>query len=107
MRDFDELRPLTAGRLLGVWRSCREIGDPLERVLRCNGRIVSECCFLRGEPVYLNEMEALEDLTGGEMETLLWQLAEGGAREGRRTGNEQPAENPAFDTARFERLRGE
>ena len=41
MRKADELRPLTAGRLLELWREYRETGDPLERVLRCNGRILS------------------------------------------------------------------
>ena len=58
MRAVDELRPLTAGRLLELWQACREIGDPLERVLRCNGRIVSECCFFRGERVYRDGAEA-------------------------------------------------
>ena len=52
MRKMDELRPLTAGRLLALWRECRETEDPLERVLRCNGRILAECCFFRGERVY-------------------------------------------------------
>ena len=41
MRKMDELRPLTAGRLLALWRECRETEDPLERVLRCNGRILA------------------------------------------------------------------
>ncbi len=107
MREIDELRPLTAGRLLALWRDCRETGDPLERVLTCNGRIVSECCFLRGERVYGNGTEALEDLTGREMERLLLRLAEGGGREERRPRESAAEENPKFDAARFEALRKE
>jgi len=107
MRDFDELRPLTAGRLLELWRECRETGDPLERVLRCNGLILSECCFLRGERVYQNETEVLEELTGRQMERLLLRLAEGGGPMGRRPESGPAAENPGFDPERFRALRGE
>ena len=64
MRDLDELRPLTAGRLLALWRQCREYGDPLERVLVCNGRILAACCFFRGEPVYGDETAGLVARTG-------------------------------------------
>ena len=78
MREIDELRPLTAGRLLELWQACREAGDPLERVLLCNGRILSECCFAQGKRVYGDEAEALADLTGRQMERLLRRLAEGG-----------------------------
>ena len=67
MREIDELRPLTAGRLLELWQACREAGDPLERVLLCNGRILSECCFAQGKRVYGDEAEALADLTGRQM----------------------------------------
>ena len=107
MREIDELRPLTAGRLLALWQDCREIGDALERVLRCNGRIVSECCFFRGERVYRDGAEALEDLTGRQMERLLMTLAEGGGREDRRPEEHGAEENPQFDAARFQALRGE
>lgn len=107
MRDTDELRPLTAGRLLALWREYRETGDPLERVLRCNGRILSECCFFQGQRVYANEAEALEDLTGRRMEQLLARLAEGGGPLGDRPGSGPAEENPEFDAARFEALRGE
>lgn len=107
MRRIDELRPLTAGRLLALWRDCRETGDSLERVLTCNGRILSECCFLRGERVYENETEALEDLTGRQMERLLRRLVEGGGWEDRRPREGAGAENPEFDAARFEALREE
>jgi len=107
MRDIGELRPLTAGRLLELWRECREIDDPLERVLRCNGRILSECCFLRGERVYQSETEALGDLTGRQMERLLLRLAEGGGPEVRRSEGGPAAENPGFDAERFRALRGE
>lgn len=107
MRETDELRPLTAGRLLELWREYREAGDPLERVLRCNGRILSECCFFRGGRVYADEAEALEDLTGRQMERLLTRLAEGGGPLDRRPGDGPAEENPEFDAARFEALRGE
>lgn len=104
MRDLDELRPLTAGRLLALWRECRETEDPLERVLRCNGRILAECCFFRGERVYGGGMEALEDLTGLEMERLLRRLAEGGGPWGRPLEERAGAVNPAFDPERFEAM---
>lgn len=106
MRDIDELRPLPAGRLLELWRESRESGDPLERVLLCNGRILARCCFFRGAPVYRDEAEALEDLTGRQMERLLLRLAGDGGEE---TGPAAPgnsAENPAFDPARFSALGG-
>jgi len=107
VRDIDELRPLTAGRLLGLWRACREIEDPLERVLRCNGLILSESCFSQGERVYKDETEALEDLTGRQMERLLLRLAEGGGLSGRRSERGPMEENPGFDPARFQALQGE
>lgn len=106
MRDVDELRPLRLGRLLELWRQCRECGDPLERVLLCNGRILAESCFFRGEPVYGDEREALEDLTGRQMERLLWKLAEGGG-EDRSPQADRGTVNPAFDAARFAALQGE
>ena len=69
MREIDQLRPLTAGRLLSLWQACREeTEDPLERALLCNAGILAACCFFRGERVYGGGMEALEDLTGLEME---------------------------------------
>lgn len=37
MIPVDELRPLSAARLLALWRDCREAAeDPLERTLLCN-----------------------------------------------------------------------
>lgn len=103
MRGIDELRPLTAGRLLALWRQCREAEDPLERVLTCNGRILSECCFFQGQRVYGDETEALADLTGRQMERLLCRLArDGGPGEDRR--REAEAVNPEFDAARFAAL---
>ncbi len=104
MREIDELRPLTAGRLLALWRQCREAEDPFERVLTCNGRILAECCFFQGERVYAGEAEALADLTGRQMERLLRRLADGGAE---RPPAGRETVNPAFDAARFEALRGE
>lgn len=103
MRDIDELRPLRMGRLLELWRQSRECGDPLERVLLCNGRILSECCFAQGKRVYGDEAEALADLTGRQMERLLCRLARDGG-----SGEDRPTEpgtvNPEFDAARFAAL---
>lgn len=105
MRDIDELRPLSLSRLLELWRQCREYADPLEQVLLCNGRVLAESCFYQGGPVYGDGAEALEDLTGRQMERLLWKLAEGGGDRRPPAGRETV--NPAFDTARFDALRGE
>ena len=102
MRKMDELRPLTAGRLLALWRECRETEDPLERVLRCNGRILADCCLQEGTPVYRDELDVLADLTGREMERLLRRLAEGGGE----IPSSQAEANPAFDPARFAALGG-
>lgn len=106
MRDVDELRPPRLGRLLELWRACRAAAeDPLERVLLCNGRILSECCFFQGERVYEDGAEVLADLTGRQMEKLLLRLAEGGPEEDRRPS--AGTVNPEFDAARFDALRGE
>lgn len=101
MREIDELRPPTAGRLLALWREVRETAeDPLERTLLCNARIAAESCFRRGEPVFADEQEVLTALTGRQLEGLLRRLAE-----------EAPAPdgagNPAFDESRFAALREE
>ena len=106
MREFDELRPLTAGRLLALWRESRDTGDQLERVLLCNGRVLAQCCFFQGRPVYQNETEALEDLTAGQVERLLLRLSEGGGEQEPRPAPDHAAENPSFDAARFQALRG-
>ena len=101
MKDVDELRPLTAARLLAIWReSGREAEDPLERSLLANARVLAESCFYRGEPAFGSSEEVLEELTGRQMESLLRALAEGG--QPRHAG-----ENPSFDQGRFLRLRGE
>lgn len=104
MRDVDELRPPKLGRLLTLWQESRKSGGPLEQVLLCNGRILSECCFFQGKRVYASGGEALADLTGRQMERLLRRLADGGAE---RPPAGREAVNPAFDAARFEALRGE
>jgi hypothetical protein len=97
MRDIDELRQLTAGRLLAIWRENSQAED-MERALVCNAQVLSESCFFQGEPVFDGGAAVLETLTAREMEGLLRQLAAGSA----------PAaaqENPAFDQARFDQLR--
>ena len=48
MRRIDELRPLTAGRLMGLWRAAREAAeDPLERTLLCNAGVLAYLEALR------------------------------------------------------------
>ena len=99
MRDIDELRPLTAGRLLTLWREHRD-AEPLERALLCNAAVLAESCFCQGEPVFESGEAVLAELTGRQMEELLRKLA-GGAQS-------RPAgENPSFDNDRFLRLKGE
>nr|WP_325299550.1 hypothetical protein [uncultured Dysosmobacter sp.] len=99
MREIDELRPMTAGRLLALWRESRTAAEePLERTLLCNAAVLAESCFFQGERVFRDGTAVLEELTGRQIEELLRALAAGG----------QPAagvENPAFDQGRFETLR--
>ena len=103
MRTVDELRPMPAGRLLELWRKCREeLEDPLERTVFCNARILAECCFWRGEPVYQNECEVLADLTGKQIADLLLRLADSNE-----AAKPQETMNPAFDQGRFDALQGE
>ena len=48
MRAIEELRPLTAGALLGLWQAHREAyDDPLERTLRCNAAILQASLLRR------------------------------------------------------------
>ena len=97
MRDIDVLRPLTAGRLLAIWReSRREAEDPLERSLLSNAQVLAECCFFQGEAAFRDREDVLETLTAGQMERLLERLSSAGRPGG---------ENPAFDMERFEALR--
>ena len=99
MRDIDELRPLTALRLLTIWRECgQEAEDPLERSLLSNARVLAECCYFQDMPVFSDGQAVLEALTAREMERILEQLS-GGRQQMRSTIN------PAFDEARFEALR--
>ena len=98
MRAIEELRPLTAGALLGLWQAHREAyDDPLERTLRCNAAILQKSCRCRGKAVYRDEMEVLGDMTSREMEVLLTQLAEGETEQG----------GGAFDFRRFTAMKGE
>ena len=78
MRAIEELRPLTAGALLGLWQAHREAyDDPLERTLRCNAAILQASCHADGEAVYRDEAEVLDDLTPREISR------RGGSRSGR------------------------
>lgn len=56
MREIDQLRPLTAGRLLAIWREGREqTQDVLERSLLTNAQVLAECCFFQGEAVFFRQ----------------------------------------------------
>ena len=71
MREIDELRPLTAGRLLELWQEAREAAeDPLERTILCNARIAAACCFSGGEPAFEDERAVLAALTGRQLEDM-------------------------------------
>ena len=96
----DALKPLTAGKLLELWRYYRErVEDPLERTLLCNAAILRDSCYCQGEAIYGDELEVLRDLTPGEMEDLLLRLAEGEALPEERGGT--------FDLQRFADMKGE
>ena len=100
MNGIDELRTLSAGRLLTVWRETRELtDDPLERSLLCNARVLAECCYCEGEQVFRDELAVLSELTGRQMERLLVRLA------GDAPASAPAAVNPTFDQARFDALR--
>ena len=99
MKELDELRQLTAGRLLEIWRNSAALArEPVERALLCNAQVLAESCFYQGEAVFPQKEDVLAALTVGEMETLLRQLMQ--------DRPVRPAEeNPLFDPKRFERLR--
>ena len=101
MRTWDELRPLSAGRLLTLWReSGKTAEEPLERALLCNAAVIAESCYGQEEPVFEGPEAVLEAMTPREMEAVLRLLAEAGNAAG-------GAENPTFDAERFETLRKE
>ena len=100
MSGIDELRSLSAGRLLAIWRETRDVTeDPLERSLLCNARVLAECCYHEGERVFDDELAVLSSLTGRQMEKLLVRLA------GDVPASAPAAVNSAFDQARFDALR--
>ena len=46
MRTVDELRPVSALRLLTIWReSGEETEDPLVRSLLSNAGVLAACCY--------------------------------------------------------------
>jgi hypothetical protein len=97
MREIDELRQLTAGRLLTIWRECGQAAeDPLERSLLSNAQVLAESCRCQGEPVFPDSGAVLAELTAREMELLLERLM---------AGRQLERVNPGFDQARFEALR--
>lgn len=97
MRPVDELRPLTAGRLLAIRREvCAGAEDELERGALCNARVLAECCRCGGKPAFSDAGAVLAELTFAEMEELLRRWRE----------RKMPAVvNPRFDESRFVRLR--
>ena len=93
MRTVDELRPVSALRLLTIWRESGETEDPLVRSLLSNAGVLAACCYAGGEAVYAGAEDVLADLSPREMEQLLILLSGGGQQL-----------NPAFDEARFRSL---
>ncbi len=100
MTGMDTLRPLTAGRLLGIRREVAEREpDEVVRGLLCNASVLAECCFSGEERVFSDASAVLAALTVREMEDILRRLS---------GGSTLPTQsNPAFDEARFCALRGE
>ncbi len=96
MRAVDELRPLTAGRLLELWRGCAGMAeDPGERALLCNAGVLAECCFQEGKRVFPDGAAVLAEMTPRQMESLLRALME----------DAQPRwENPDFSEERFREM---
>lgn len=94
MPAVDELRPLTAGRLLEIRRQvCADNAEDWAVAAECNARVLAECCYDGGERVFHNAAAVLDTMTFREMERLLGYL----------TGEEPRGEcsNPQFDPARF------
>lgn len=97
----DRLNPLSAGRLLSIWRdvSAKEKNESV-RGLLCNAQVLAESCFLGEKRVFDSPEAVLEAMTVGEMEALLQRLA-----------GEKPSlpamANPNFDPARFQVMRRE
>lgn len=97
----DRLNPLSAGRLLNIWRdvAAKEENEAV-RGLLCNAQVLAESCFLGEKRVFDSPEAVLEAMTVEEMEVLLQRLA-----------GEKPAlptiANPNFNPARFQAMRRE
>lgn len=97
----DRLTPLPAGRLLCIWREVAAQEDnETVRGLLCNARVLAESCFLGEAPLFESAEAVLEELTAGEMETLVRHLA--GAKIAVPAGV-----NTEFDLERFRAMREE
>ena len=98
MGKIDELRPLSALRLLEIWRETQK-AEPLERAILCNAQVLAESCFYQDKAVFRNGEDVLAALTTREMETLL-----------RRLGGQEPpgpaGGHPQFCPERFAALKG-
>lgn len=95
----EELRPLTAGRLLAIRREAQADGTEewaLSAV--CNARVLAECCYAGGERIFSDGGAVLEAMTLREIESLVRQLA---GEEMARSG----CGNPNFDPTRFRALK--
>ena len=96
MPSVDELRPLTAGRLLEIRRQvCSGNTEEWAIAAECNAQVLAECCFDGGERVFSDGSAVLATMTFREMERLLHYLS----------GEEYPAANPNFDPSRFRAMK--
>ena len=97
----DRLKPLSAGRLLGIWRdvAAKEENEAV-RGLLCNARVLAESCFWGERRMFDGPEAVLEAMTVGEMEALLQRLA------GKEPSLPDGA-NPNFDPARCQAMRRE
>jgi len=98
MRAVDELRPLTALKLLTIRHGLAET-EEAERALWGNAEVLCRACYFEGERVFPDAGAVLSELTVGEMELLLQALTE--AEHPRSAPAPTAAANPAFDSGRF------
>lgn len=100
--EIDQLRPLTAGKLLQLRHDpLLDQCTPEEAGLVGNALVVAACCLREGQVVFQNGQEVLEQLTAEEIEGFIRAIAAGETRPPQQT---HAAENAGFDLSRFSRM---